>query len=97
MKRVDTTGKSRGGEKSPLSGMQRWLIAVLCAVMLCPTDAFAVMQLPEGEPADSTVYLDASLAHFDISPDLSMDIQPAMFVAPTDRKVSLGLNWAFTY
>ncbi len=261
MKRVDTTGKSRGGEKSPLSGMQRWLIAVLCAVMLCPTDAFAVMQLPEGEPADSTVYLDASLevpveypenprnvveqdsvlnvvvdennpyglngkrpfnpepnravwlsalfpglgqiynrrywklpiivggfmglgyaanwnngqyqdysqgyrdlldadpssnsymnffppntnesdldkawltqvmksrkdyyrrnrdlciicivglyllcmvdayvdaslAHFDISPDLSMDIQPAMFVAPTDRKVSLGLNWAFTF
>lgn len=42
-------------------------------------------------------YVDASLAHFDISPDLSMDLQPAMFLSPTDRKPALGLNWAFTF
>lgn len=42
-------------------------------------------------------YVDASLAHFDVSPDLSIDWSPAMIVNPTDRKVSLGLNWAFNF
>ena len=42
-------------------------------------------------------YVDASLAHFDISPDLSMDVQPAMFINPVNRKPSLGLNWAFNF
>lgn len=42
-------------------------------------------------------YVDASLAHFDISPDLSMDVKPAMFVAPGDRRVAMGLNWALTF
>lgn len=42
-------------------------------------------------------YVDASLAHFDISPDLSVDWSPAMIVNPTDKKVSLGLNWAFNF
>ena len=42
-------------------------------------------------------YVDASLAHFDISPELSVDWSPAMIVNPSDRKVSLGLNWAFTF
>lgn len=42
-------------------------------------------------------YVDASLAHFDISPDLSIDWSPAMIVNPSDRKISLGLNWAFNF
>ncbi len=42
-------------------------------------------------------YVDASLAHFDISPDLSIDWSPAMMVDPSDKKVSIGLNWAFTF
>lgn len=42
-------------------------------------------------------YVDASLAHFDISPDLSMDVQPAMWINPADRRPALGMNWAFTF
>ena len=42
-------------------------------------------------------YVDASLAHFDISPSLSMDLQPAMFVSPVNRRPALGLNWALTF
>lgn len=42
-------------------------------------------------------YVDASLAHFDISPSLSMDMQPAMMYTPADKKVALGMQWAFTF
>lgn len=42
-------------------------------------------------------YVDAQMSHFDISPDVSMDVTPAMLVNPGDRKVSLGLNWALTF
>lgn len=42
-------------------------------------------------------YVDASLAHFDITPDLSLDWSPSMNISPYDRKVNLGLNWAFTF
>lgn len=42
-------------------------------------------------------YVDAQLAHFDISPDLSMDISPGFQTDPFTRKYSLGLNWAFTF
>lgn len=59
-------------------------LCIICLVgmyMLCMVDA----------------YVDASLAHFDISPDLSIDWSPSMIVNPTDRKVSVGLNWAFTF
>lgn len=59
-------------------------LCIICLVgmyMLCMVDA----------------YVDASLSHFDISPDLSLDWSPSMIVNPTDRKVSLGLNWAFTF
>lgn len=43
-------------------------------------------------------YVDASLAHFDISPDLSLDWSPAILLdRSSERKVSLGLNWAFTF
>lgn len=42
-------------------------------------------------------YVDAQLAHFDISPDLSMDMSPTMMTDPHSRKFSLGMNWAFTF
>lgn len=42
-------------------------------------------------------YVDAQLAHFDISPDLSMDISPGFYTEPFTRKYSIGLNWAFTF
>lgn len=44
-------------------------------------------------------YVDASLAHFDITPDLSMDVAPAVILpSPSEgRKVSLGLNWAINF
>lgn len=42
-------------------------------------------------------YVDASMAHFDISPDLSLDLSPSMLINPADRRVALGLNWAFTF
>lgn len=59
-------------------------LCIICVVglyLLCMVDA----------------YVDASLAHFDISPDLSLDVQPAMFIAPVDNRVALGLNWAFNF
>lgn len=59
-------------------------LCIICCVgmyLLCMVDA----------------YVDASLAHFDISPDLSIDWGPSMMVNPGDRKVSVGLNWAFTF
>jgi len=57
------------------------IICIVALYLVCMVDA----------------YVDASLAHFDISPELSMDVQPAMFIAPTNRKVSLGLQWAINF
>lgn len=57
------------------------IICIVALYLLCMVDA----------------YVDASLAHFDISPELSMDVQPAMFVTSYSRKPSLGLNWAFNF
>lgn len=59
-------------------------LCIICVVglyMLCMIDA----------------YVDASLAHFDVSPDLSIEWSPAMMVSPGDRKLSFGLNWAFNF
>ncbi len=42
-------------------------------------------------------YVDASLSHFDISDDLSMDIGPAVMPQETLRRPALGLNWAFNF
>lgn len=42
-------------------------------------------------------YVDASLAHFDISPDLSLDWSPTLIINPSTRDVSAGLNWAFNF
>lgn len=42
-------------------------------------------------------YVDASLAHFDISSDLSMDVAPAAIGTSQSRIPSLGLQCAFTF
>lgn len=40
-------------------------------------------------------YVDASLSHFDISPDLSMSIYPS--IEQNDTKPSFGVGCAFTF
>lgn len=42
-------------------------------------------------------YVDAQLAHFDISPDLSVDIAPAIIPESRDRLPGLGIQWAFNF
>lgn len=42
-------------------------------------------------------YVDASLAQFDISSDLSMKVAPAVIPANTSRLPSVGVQWAFTF
>ncbi|MDE7509448.1 MAG: hypothetical protein K2M62_04935 [Muribaculaceae bacterium] len=59
-------------------------LCIICCVgvyLLCMLDA----------------YVDASLSHFDISQDISMDVAPAVMYSPGHRQPTLGLNWAFTF
>ena len=42
-------------------------------------------------------YVDASLSHFDISPDLSMDVVPTLIQDGRSRLPSVGLSWAFNF
>lgn len=42
-------------------------------------------------------YVDASLSHFDISPDLSIDVSPALFQESRGMKPSVGLVWALNF
>lgn len=42
-------------------------------------------------------YVDASLSHFDISPDLSVDLAPALMQDGRQRYPSVGLVWAFNF
>lgn len=42
-------------------------------------------------------YVDASMAHFDISPGLSMDVAPTMLNTPSSGRPAFGLNWALTF
>lgn len=42
-------------------------------------------------------YVDASLAHFDISPDLSMDVVPAMLPDARNPRPALGMLWALNF
>lgn len=42
-------------------------------------------------------YVDASLSHFDITPDLSIDVSPAVFQDGRNVKPSLGLVWALNF
>ena len=59
-------------------------LCIICLVglyLLCMVDA----------------YVDASLSHFDISPNVSMDVAPTMLRAPSDPRPAFGLNWAFNF
>jgi len=42
-------------------------------------------------------YVDASLSHFDVSPDLSMDIAPAIIPEGRGQRPAFGLQWAFNF
>ncbi len=42
-------------------------------------------------------YVDASLSHFDISPNLSMDVTPALMQDGRGVKPSVGLCWALNF
>lgn len=42
-------------------------------------------------------YVDASLSHFDITPDLSMDMAPALMQDGRQRYPSVGLVWALNF
>lgn len=42
-------------------------------------------------------YVDASLSHFDISPDLSMDVVPTVLQDGRSRFPSVGLQWAINF
>lgn len=42
-------------------------------------------------------YVDASLSHFDITPDLSIDVSPAIFQETRGMKPAVGLNWAINF
>lgn len=42
-------------------------------------------------------YVDASLSHFDISPQLSMDVAPVLIRESRDLKPSIGLTWALNF
>lgn len=42
-------------------------------------------------------YVDASLSHFDISPDLSMDLSPTLIPDCRSARPGIGLAWAFTF
>ncbi len=42
-------------------------------------------------------YVDASLSHFDISPELSIDVSPALFQETRGMKPSVGLVWALNF
>ena len=42
-------------------------------------------------------YVDASLAHFDISPDLSIQWSPAVNMDPAFHKINLGVQWALNF
>lgn len=42
-------------------------------------------------------YVDASLSHFDISPDLSMDVVPSLIQDSRGQLPAVGLTWAFNF
>ncbi len=42
-------------------------------------------------------YVDASLAHFDISPELSMQVTPALIPDSRSRLPGVGVQWALNF
>lgn len=42
-------------------------------------------------------YVDASLTHFDVSDDISMDVAPTILITPGSKRPTPALHWAFTF
>lgn len=42
-------------------------------------------------------YVDASLSHFDITPDLSMDVAPNLIQDSRGQRPAIGMTWAFNF
>ena len=42
-------------------------------------------------------YVDASLTHFDVSDDLSLDVAPSILITPGTSRPAPALHWAFTF
>lgn len=42
-------------------------------------------------------YVDASLSHFEVSDDLSIDVAPSILINPGSSRPTPALNWAFTF
>lgn len=42
-------------------------------------------------------YVDASLSHFEVSDDISLDVAPSILITPGSRRPTPALNWAFTF
>lgn len=61
----------------------------LCIICMVGVYALAIID----------AYVDASLSHFDISPDLSMDISPTLIPNDTRRNglPGIGVYWAFNF
>ena len=57
------------------------IICVVALYLVCMLDA----------------YVDASMAHFDISPQLSLDLAPTMMIERSSSKPALGLTWALNF
>ncbi|MDE6294455.1 MAG: hypothetical protein K2M03_00145 [Muribaculaceae bacterium] len=59
-------------------------LCIICCVgvyLLCMVDA----------------YVDAHLTHFDISPNLSMDVAPSIINDPLNARPKLAMHWAITF
>ena len=42
-------------------------------------------------------YVDAQLAHFDITPDLTMDVYPSLIQDGRNTLPSVGMQWALNF
>jgi hypothetical protein len=42
-------------------------------------------------------YVDASLSHFDITPELSMDVAPTLIPDARSKRPGIGLCWAINF
>ena len=59
-------------------------LSIICMVgmyLLCMLDA----------------YVDASLSHFDVTPDLSMDVTPTMLGTSAEGKPNIGVQWSINF
>ena len=75
------------------NAMKKFFALISFCILIAMQSCSSEEDLMLNEPNSS----DASLSHFDISPDLSMDISPAVFRDERNLKPSLGLVWAFNF